>query len=57
MLCVILTALQYRWTGEVSRAETARLRLSLAEQSQALANEFDADLEQVEFAPPVNRPV
>jgi len=44
VLCVILTALQYRWTGEVSRAEAARLRLSLAEQAQALADAFDAEL-------------
>ena len=44
VLCVILTALQYHWTGEVSRAEAARLRRSLAEQGQVLANAFDAEL-------------
>jgi hypothetical protein len=38
VLCAVLTALQYRWTGEVSRAETARLRAALAGQAQALAN-------------------
>jgi hypothetical protein len=38
VLCALLTALQYRWTGEVSRAETARLRAALAGQAQSLAN-------------------
>jgi hypothetical protein len=44
VLCAVLTALQYRWTGEVSRAETARLRAALAGQAQSLANAFDAEL-------------
>ena len=44
VLCAILTALQYRWTGELSRAEATRLRLSLAEQAQALAEAFDTEL-------------
>lgn len=43
-LCLLLSILQYRWTGEVSRAEADRLRLQLSEQSQALANAFDAEL-------------
>lgn len=43
-LCVILTVLQYRWTGEVSRAEATRLRAGLAEQGQALVDAFDAEL-------------
>ncbi len=46
VLCVILTVLQYRWTGEVSRAEAARLRAGLTEQAHSLANEFDAELAQ-----------
>ncbi len=46
VLCVILTALQYRWTGDVSRAEAARLRAGLAEQAQALARAFDAELNE-----------
>jgi len=46
VLCSILTTLQYRWTGEVSRAEAARLRAGLGEQAQALAREFDAELSE-----------
>jgi hypothetical protein len=37
VLCAVLTALQYRWTGEVSRAEAARLRAGLSGQAQSLA--------------------
>ena len=44
LLCGILTVLQYRWTGEVARAETTRLRGNLAGQAQALAREFDTEL-------------
>ena len=44
VLCGILTALQYRWTGDVSRAEAARLRAGLAGQAQALARAFDTEL-------------
>ena len=32
VVCAVLSFLQYRWTGEVSRAERARLRASLIEQ-------------------------
>ena len=46
VLCGILTALQYRWTGEVSRAEAARLRAGLAEQAQTLARDFDTELSE-----------
>jgi hypothetical protein len=46
VLCAVLSALQYRWTGEVSRAEAARLRAGLAEQAQALAREFDTELSE-----------
>lgn len=45
-LCALLTMLQYRWTGEVSRAEAARLRSGLAEQAKSLANAFDTELAQ-----------
>lgn len=44
VLCLSLTALQYRWTGEVGRAEAARLRTSLSEQGAALARAFDTEL-------------
>ncbi len=44
LLCAVLTVLQYRWTGEIARAEMTRRRDNLAEESQALAHEFDAEL-------------
>ncbi len=43
-LCGILTALQYHWTGEVSRAELTRLRNALGEQAQSLVRDFDSEL-------------
>lgn len=43
-LSAVLTVLQYRWTGEISRAEAARLRTSLTDQAQGLARAFDAEL-------------
>lgn len=43
-LCLVLTLLQYRWTGEMSRAETERLRLGMTEQAQALTQAFDTEL-------------
>ena len=46
VLCVILTVLQYHWTGEVSRAELTRLRGALSEQEQSLARAFDSELAQ-----------
>jgi len=36
--------LQYRWTGQISRAETVRLRAGLAEGLQALCLAFDSAL-------------
>ncbi len=44
LLCATLTVLQYHWTGEIARAEMTRRRGNLAEQAQALAREFDAEL-------------
>lgn len=44
LLCGTLTVLQYRWTGEVARAEMTRLRESLTQQAGLLANTFDAEL-------------
>ena len=44
VLCGILTALQYHWTGQVSRAEVTRLRDSLSEQAQLLVRDFDSHL-------------
>ena len=44
LLCVLLTVLQYRWTGEIARAEMVRLRGSLGEQARALTRAFDAEV-------------
>ena len=44
LLCLILTVLQYRWTGELSRAEATRLRSGLSERAQTLARAFDTEL-------------
>src|SRR5258708_5865726 len=43
-LCAILTALQYRWTGEVAGAELTRLRSQLAAPAQEMTRAFDAEL-------------
>jgi hypothetical protein len=44
LLCAALTVMQYRWTGEVARAEAVRLRGKLDEQAQGVARAFDAEL-------------
>jgi signal transduction histidine kinase len=44
LLCAALTVMQYRWTGEVARAEAVRLRGNLDEQAQGVARAFDAEL-------------
>jgi signal transduction histidine kinase len=42
--CLILSVLQYRWTGELSRAEAQRLRAGINEQAQQFCRTFDATL-------------
>lgn len=44
ILCAFLTALQYRWTGELAEAERERLTKSLLEQSKKLCRAFDSEL-------------
>lgn len=44
VFCAVLSALQYHWTGEISRAEAERLRAGLNEQAQQFCNEFDSAL-------------
>lgn len=44
VLCVLLVTLQYRWTGELARAEAETLRGNLEAKAQGLAREFDAEL-------------
>lgn len=44
VLLALLGVLQYRWTGEVSDAERARLRDGARARAQQLAQEFDREL-------------
>lgn len=44
LACLILGFMQYRWTGEASRAEAARLSASAQGRLQDLARAFDAEL-------------
>ena len=46
VVCMGLAILQYRWTGEVSRAERARLSAGLTEQVGRLTRAFDDELRQ-----------
>ena len=43
----VLAAYQYRWTGEISRTEQARLRNSLATSVQNFDREFSYDFQQL----------
>jgi signal transduction histidine kinase len=43
-VCVVLSLLQYHWTGEVSRAEAERFRAGLDEQVRQFCNAFDSTL-------------
>jgi signal transduction histidine kinase len=43
-LCLVLATLQYRWLGEISRAEQDRLRSGLQADLNRLSQEFDAGL-------------
>ena len=44
LLCIGLSVLQYRWTGEMARSEAARMKGNLTEQVQALVREFESEL-------------
>jgi signal transduction histidine kinase len=46
LVCAGLSALQYRWTGEVSRAERARLLSGLNEQVVRLARDFHEEIRE-----------
>lgn len=46
VVCGILSFLQYRWTGELSRGELQRLRSGLNEQVGRLARAFDDEIRQ-----------
>ncbi len=44
VVCAGLSFLQYRWTGELSRSDRARLRAGLDEQLHHLAQAFDEEM-------------
>lgn len=44
VLCLVLAVLQYRWIGEISRAERARLQGVLQSSVQRLAQDFNSEL-------------
>src|SRR4051794_19009590 len=46
VVCAVLSFLQYRWTGELSRAEPVRLRAGLNEQVRRLAQTFDEEIRE-----------
>lgn len=46
LLCAVLSFLQYRWTGELSRAEPVLLRAGLNEQLRRLAQAFNNDIRE-----------
>ncbi len=45
-LCAVLALLQYRWTGELSQAEQARLGSGLDEQLRRMARGFDQQVRE-----------
>lgn len=47
VLCLILILLQYRWTGEVARAEQERLKTSLQSAVDRFSREFNSELAAV----------
>jgi len=44
VLCAILAVLQYRWIGEISRAEQERLRLGLQRTLSRLSRDFNSEI-------------
>jgi hypothetical protein len=44
-LCCVLAILQYRWIGEISRAEQERLRASLQGALARLSDDFNSGIE------------
>lgn len=45
-VCTVLSFLQYRWTGELSRAEPVLLRAGLTDQLHRLAQAFNNDIRE-----------
>ena len=46
LVCAVLSFLQYRWTGELGRAEPALLRAGLNEQLRRLTEAFNNDIRE-----------
>lgn len=46
VVCVVLSFLQYRWTGELSKAEPALLRAGLTEQLRRLSQAFNNEIRE-----------
>jgi signal transduction histidine kinase len=46
VVCVVLSFLQYRWTGDLSRAEPALLRAGLNEQVRRLVQSFNEEIRE-----------
>jgi signal transduction histidine kinase len=46
VVCAVLSFLQYRWTGELSRAEPALLRAGLNEQVRRLVQSFNEEIRE-----------
>src|ERR1700722_8525327 len=46
VVCAVLSFLQYRWTGELSRAEPALLRAGLNEQVPRLVQAFNEEIRE-----------
>lgn len=46
LVCAVLSYLQYRWTGELSRAEPALLRAGLNDQVRRLAQTFHEEIRE-----------
>ncbi|MBV9505363.1 MAG: HAMP domain-containing histidine kinase [Acidobacteriia bacterium] len=46
LVCAVLSFLQYRWAGELSKAEPALIRTGLNEQLRRLTEEFNNDIRE-----------
>src|SRR5215203_3246173 len=58
ILCCVLAVLQYRWIGEISRAEQERVRSGLQSALQRLSIDFSSEIESASAAlQPTNREV
>src|SRR4051812_21904939 len=44
--CAVLSFLQYRWTGELSKAQPALLRAGLNDQLRRLSQDFNSDIRE-----------